>query len=74
MLCNLGQQDALAAGVSVDCHASAGELYELAEVLWHEAEGLRHGEYLVHARDAATPGGGQHVGLEGAEDDEQHAV
>jgi hypothetical protein len=48
-------------------------LYELAEMFWHESERLRHWKNLMHATDAAAPCAGQHVGLKGSENNEEHA-
>ena len=42
-------------------------------MFWHKPEGLWNGEYLVHATDAAAPCAGQHVGLKGSENNEEHA-
>jgi hypothetical protein len=49
------------------------ELNELAEVFWHKSEGLGHRKYLMHAADATAPCAGQHIGLQGRENDEEHA-
>ena len=54
-------------------NACFAELHELAKMFWHKTKRLRHGEYLVHAADAAAPCAGQHIGLKRRKDDEEHA-